>query len=307
MPQKKHNFIFQAENDRRVRQWHFSLERLLVRVGVGAVLLAAIIYFSADWLTGILYKSKLNEMQKNYSELSSVIMNLQDRVSTLDSQIDLIEEKDKAVRTYADLPEIDESVRELGIGGVLVGSNSEIDELLPNLEPSVTTLSMDIDALTRKVKLELSSYEEIYNKVQENSERLKSVPAIRPINGGYLNAGFGYRLDPFDRVNRFHYGQDITVSKGTTVYSPADGIVKVVRYMGGFGKTIKIDHGYGYSTFYAHLSKFNVKVGQKVKRGDIIAYTGNTGRSTGPHLHYEVHYYGKPQNPLDYFFSGYMN
>jgi murein DD-endopeptidase MepM/ murein hydrolase activator NlpD len=307
MIQKKHNFIFQTETDRRVRQWHFSLDRLLIRIGVGSIVIVAAIYFLSDWLTDIIYKSKINEMQRNYSELSSLIINLQDRVSTLGSQIELIEEKDKAVRSYADLPEIDESVRELGIGGVLTNTKYEMDKLLPDLEPSITNLTMDIDALSRKVKLELSSYEEIYNKVQENSIRLKSVPTIRPINGGYLNAGFGYRLDPFDRVNRFHYGQDITVNNGTPVFSPADGVIRVVRYMGGFGKTIKIDHGYGYTTFYAHLSKFNVKVGQKVKRGDIIAYTGNTGRSTGPHLHYEVHYYGQPQNPLDYFFSGFMN
>ncbi len=122
-----------------------------------------------------------------------------------------------------------------------------------------------------------------------------------------MNAGFGYRTDPFDRVSRFHYGQDITVNNGTPIYAPADGTIKVARYMGGFGKSIKIDHGYGYTTFYAHLSKFNIKSNQKIKRGDIVGYTGNTGRSTGPHLHYEVHYYGKPQNPLDYFFSGYMN
>jgi len=166
---------------------------------------------------------------------------------------------------------------------------------------------LDIDALTRKVKLELSSYEDIYDKVQENSVRIKSIPTIRPINGGYLNAGFGYRIDPFDRVNRFHYGQDITVNTGTPIYAPADGVVKIARYMGGFGKSLKIDHGFGYTTFYAHLSKFNIERGKQIKRGDIIGYVGNTGRSTGSHLHYEVHYYGKPQNPLDYFFSGYMN
>ncbi len=307
MLQKKHKFIFQAESDRRVRQWHFSLERLLVRIGVLAVIASAAFYFSADWLTGILYNTKLTEMQHNYSNLSSTVINLQNRVETLNSQISLIEEKDKAVRTYADLPQIDESVRELGIGGVLVNKNTKIDNLLPNFASTITSLELDIDALTRKVKLELSSYEDIYDKVQENSDRLKSIPTIRPVNGGYLNAGFGYRTDPFDRVNRFHYGQDITVNIGAPIHAPADGVVKIARYMGGFGKSVKINHGFGYTTFYAHLSKFNVKSGKRIKRGDIIGYSGNTGRSTGPHLHYEVHYYGKPQNPLDYFFSGYMN
>ena len=307
MPQKKHNYIFQAESDRRVKQWHFSLERLLVRIGVLSIIASAGFYFSADWLTNILYKTKLTEMQHNYSNLSSTVMNLQSRVENLNSQISLIEEKDKAVRTYADLPEIDESIRELGVGGVTITENTKIDNLLPDFTSTITSLEIDIDALTRKVKLELSSYEDIYDKVQENSDRIKSIPTIRPVNGGYLNAGFGYRTDPFDRVNRFHYGQDITVNNGTPIYAPADGTIKIARYMGGFGKSIKIDHGYGYATFYAHLSKFNIKSNQKIKRGDIIGYTGNTGRSTGPHLHYEVHYYGKPQNPLDYFFSGYMN
>ena len=307
MPQKNHKFIFQAESDRRVRQWHFSLERLLVRIGVLAVIASAAFYFSADWLTGILYNTKLTEMQKNYSDLSSTVVNLHNRVETLNLQMSLIEEKDKAVRTYADLPEIDESVRELGIGGVMVNENAKIDNLLPDFTSTITSLELDIDALTRKVKLELSSYEEIYDKVLENSDRIKSIPTIRPVNGGYMNADFGYRIDPFDRVNRFHYGQDITVKTGTPIYAPAHGVVKIARYMGGFGKSLKIDHGFGYTTFYAHLSKFNVERGKRIKRGDIIGYVGNTGRSTGPHLHYEVHYYGKPQNPLDYFFSGYMN
>ncbi|MFC1566157.1 M23 family metallopeptidase [Candidatus Neomarinimicrobiota bacterium] len=307
MPLKNPNFIFQAESDRRVRQWHFSLERLLVRIGVFTVIVIAALYFSADWLTGILYNTKLTEMQKSYSDLSSTVINLHNRVETLSSQMSLIEEKDKAVRTYADLPEIDESVRELGVGGVVVNKNTKIDNLLPDFASTITSLELDIDALTRKVKLELSSYEDIYNKVQENSDRIKSIPTIRPVNGGYLNAGFGYRIDPFDRVNRFHYGQDITANNGTPIYAPADGVVKIARYMGGFGKSLKIDHGFGYTTFYAHLSKFSIKRGNQIKRGDLIGYIGNTGRSTGPHLHYEVHYYGKPQNPLDYFFSGYMN
>jgi murein DD-endopeptidase MepM/ murein hydrolase activator NlpD len=307
MPQKKHNFIFQAESDRRVKQWHFSLERLLVRIGVLTIIASAGFYFSADWLTNVLYKTKLTEMQHNYSNLSSTVINLQSRVENLNSQMSLIEEKDKAVRSYADLPEIDENIRELGVGGITVTKNTKIDNLLPDFTSTITSLEMDIDALTRKVKLELSSYEDIYDKVQENSDRIKTIPTIRPVNGGYLNGGFGYRIDPFDRVNRFHYGQDITVNNGIPIYAPADGTIKVARYMGGFGKSIKIDHGFGYTTFYAHLSKFNTKRNQKIKRGDIIGYSGNTGRSTGPHLHYEVHYYGKPQNPLDYFFSGYMN
>ena len=165
---------------------------------------------------------------------------------------------------------------------------------------------MDVQTLSRKVKLELSSYSDIYSKVTEDVEMMRAIPSIRPIKGGYLNSTFGYRKDPINDKVRFHYGQDITINKGEDVLAPADGKIKEARYRGGYGKVIKIDHGYGYTTLFSHLSDYKVEKGQQVKRGEIIGTSGNTGRSTAPHLHYEVHHYGTPQNPLDYFFSGYL-
>jgi murein DD-endopeptidase MepM/ murein hydrolase activator NlpD len=162
---------------------------------------------------------------------------------------------------------------------------------------------MDVEKLSREVNFEMKSYKSIYDEVQKNIHRIIRIPSIRPVEGGYLNSTFGYRNDPIDNVKRFHHGQDITVKSGSPVFAPADGEIKRAYYVGGFGNHIKIDHGLGYTTLFAHLSKLNVKHGQQVKRGDIIGLSGNTGRSTAPHLHYEIHYNGKPQNPLDYFFS----
>ena len=156
------------------------------------------------------------------------------------------------------------------------------------------------------MKLELSSYNSLADKVVKYSENLKIIPSIRPVKEGYLGSGYGYRDDPFTDKVRFHYGQDFAVNTGTKVYSPADGKVKYANNQGGYGKVIKIDHGNGFRTIYAHLLKIKVKHGSSVKRGDLIAFSGNSGRSAGPHLHYEVHQYGAPQNPLDYFFSGYL-
>ena len=167
-------------------------------------------------------------------------------------------------------------------------------------------LQLDIEKISRNVNLEIESYEAIYDKVKKDINRISKIPSILPVKGGYLNSSFGYRKDPIDNVTRFHQGQDITVKTGTPIHSPADGIVKRAYYAGGFGNHIKLDHGNGYSTLFAHLSKIKVKHGQKVKRGDVIGLTGNTGRPTAPHLHYEVHHNGAPQNPLDYFFSGYL-
>ena len=141
-----------------------------------------------------------------------------------------------------------------------------------------------------------------------NKENLiAAIPAIQPIYNKDLRrvaSGYGMRIDPFLKVRRMHYGLDFSVKKGTPIYATADGEVVIIKSsFGGLGKHIYLDHGNGYRTVYAHLNKFNVKKGQKVKRGELIAYSGNTGRSTSPHLHYEVHKNGEKINPINFFFN----
>lgn len=304
---KYKSYIIQTEKPNTVRQWHFSSKTLWGIMGIAVVLVCAVLFFSAEVLTQILYQEKLQSIKEEYSSISHTLHELQGRLGEMNSDMENIEEKDKAVRTYANLPEIDQDIRQVGIGGIrLDRSPADIYEN-EEFKSKISELEMDIDHLSRKIKLELASYETVYDFVKENSDRMKHVPSLRPITSGYLNSGFGYRRDPLDHTRRFHYGLDITVPTGVKVIAPADGVVKEARYRGGNGKYIKIDHGYGYTTLYLHLSKLLVKKGAKVKRGDVIAKSGNTGRTNGPHLHYEVHYYGTPQNPLDYFFSGVVN
>ena len=220
----------------------------------------------------------------------------------MDDKVIIIEEKDRAVRTYAGMPEIDIDIRKLGTGGHVLQSNILSDNLAPVINEELIALELDIENISRQVNLELDSYRSIYKKVKEDLSRISKIPSIRPVKGGFLNSSFGYRKDPIDNEIRFHQGQDITVKSGTPVYAPADGIVKRAYYAGGFGNHIKLDHGNGYTTLFAHLSKIKVKHGQKVSRGEVIGLTGNTGRSTAPHLHYEIHHYGESKNPLDFFF-----
>ena len=301
---KYKSYIIQTENPKKVRQWHFSARTLWGVIGVTIIFVTALLFFSAEVLTQILYQEKIKNIKDEYSHLTYTLQELQNRIGEMDSEIQVIEDKDVAVRTYANLRKIDQDIRQLGIGGMHLDRTPESFTHNKEIKSILSDIEMDIDHLSRKIKLELASYETIYDYVTENSERMKHVPSIRPISGGYLNSGFGYRRDPLDHTRRFHYGQDITVPTGVTIIAPADGVVKEARYRGGNGKYIKIDHGYGYTTLYLHLSKTLVKKGTSVKRGDVIGKTGNTGRTNGPHLHYEVHYYGTPQNPLDYFFSG---
>ena len=296
------NFILQKESDNRVAQLRISSRQLILLVSISVCTLLSILYLSAEVLSDMFYEKRLNEFKKNYNIMSNNLKFLQKKLEDLDDKVLIIEEKDKAVRNYAGMPEIDLDIRKLGTGGYGIKSNILSDNIAPMINEELIALQLDIEKISRNVNLEIESYEAIYDKVKKDINRISKIPSIRPVKGGYLNSSFGYRKDPIDNVTRFHQGQDITVKTGTPIYSPADGIVKRAYYAGGFGNHIKLDHGNGYTTLFAHLSKIKVKHGQKVSRGEVIGLTGNTGRSTAPHLHYEIHHYGESKNPLDYFF-----
>ena len=296
-------YILHSESDNLVNQWHFSNAKILALVSVSLIILGSFLLIGADYVSKVLYDKRLKEFKANYSSVISNIDKIQSRLKELDQQILDIEEKDKAVRTYAGMPEVDNDIRKLGIGGVTLKKPIVLDNLAPAVSKEISQLHLDIEKLSRQVNFELVSYEKIYDRVKGDIDRIRHIPSIRPVSGGFLNSSFGYRQDPIDDIRRFHQGQDITVPTGTPIFAPADGLVKRAYYIGGFGNHIKLKHSSGYSTTYAHLSKIFVRHGQKIKRGDIIGETGNTGRSTAPHLHYEVHYRGTPKNPLDYFFT----
>ncbi len=296
------NFILQKESDDKIAQFRMNSRQFIFFVSIFTCIFLSIIYLSAGILSDVLYEKRLNEFKNNYSIMSDNLKLLQKKLENLDDKVLIIEEKDKAVRNYAGMPEIDLDIRKLGTGGYGIKSNILSDNIAPMINEELIALQLDIEKISRNVNLEIESYESIYDKVKKDINRISKIPSIRPVKGGYLNSSFGYRKDPIDNVMRFHQGQDITVKSGTPIYSPADGIVKRAYYAGGFGNHIKLDHGNGYTTLFAHLSKIKVKHGQQVSRGEVIGLTGNTGRSTAPHLHYEIHHYGESKNPLDYFF-----
>jgi murein DD-endopeptidase MepM/ murein hydrolase activator NlpD len=181
-----------------------------------------------------------------------------------------------------------------------------LEKDLKRKEVIVSTISK-LENLKKKMYIQTKSYDEIISLAKNKTEMLASIPAIQPVHNKELTrlaSGFGMRIHPIYKVKMMHTGVDFAAPKGTPVYATGDGVVSLVTtHLGGYGKEIEIDHGYGYVTKYAHLDKFNVKVGQKVKRGELIGYIGNTGSSTAPHLHYEVIYNGKKVNPVHYFFN----
>lgn len=167
--------------------------------------------------------------------------------------------------------------------------------------------SENIDILERKINAQSISFKDLLRIAKNKEKMLSSIPAIQPVRNKELKqmaSGYGYRIDPIYKTRKMHTGMDFTANVGADVYVTADGVVEIVEVEGwGYGKSIVVNHGYGYKTRYAHLNGFNVRKGQKVKRGELIGFVGNTGKSTGPHLHYEVEKGGKKVNPIQYYHS----
>lgn len=162
-----------------------------------------------------------------------------------------------------------------------------------------------IDYLKRQLYIQSKSYDEIITLCKQNDERLQCIPAIQPVSNKdlkYTASGYGRRIDPIYKTVKFHHGMDFSANTGTPVYATGNGTVTSSGWESGYGITIEIEHGFGYQTRYAHLSKTQVRRGQKVKRGEIIGLVGSTGKSTGPHLHYEVVNKGRKVNPVNYYF-----
>lgn len=215
----------------------------------------------------------------------------------------LQETDDNLYRTIFEAEPISVSLRQGGIGGV-----NRYEELEGyDYSDVVVETATRLDRIMKRLYVQSTSFDDLINLATEKEVMLAAVPAIQPISNKDLKrtaSGWGYRIHPIYKIRKFHYGMDFTAPTGTEIYSTGDGtIISVLSSKRGFGNHIIVDHGYGYTTLYAHLSRFNVKRGQNVKRGDVIGYVGSSGLSTAPHLHYEVKLNGKNVDPANYYFN----
>lgn len=232
-------------------------------------------------------------MSKDLDKIENVLTELQNR-------------DDNIYRVIFETDPIPSSVRKAGFGGA--NKYSQL-ESMDNAELVIET-AKKLDVISKEAYIQSKSYDEILELALNKEKMLASLPAIMPIQNKDLkrtSSGWGYRIHPIAKVRKMHYGQDFSAPVGTPIFATGDGTVTEIkgskRSKVGMGLYVKIDHGYGYETVYGHLSAFNVKRRQKVNRGDIIGYVGNTGGSTAPHLHYEVHKNGKRVNPAYYLFK----
>ena len=215
-----------------------------------------------------------------------------------------VEERDNAIyRLYFEANPIPEEQRKAGFGGI----NRYKDlEGFDNSKLIIET-NRRMDILQKQIVVQSRSLDEIAVLAENKEKFLACIPAIQPVSTEDLTrmaSGYGYRTDPFTKVRKFHFGMDFTAPRGTPVYASGDGVVvRADNASTGYGNHIRIDHGYGYVSLYGHLYKYNVRVNQKVKRGDLIGFVGSTGRSEAPHLHYEVFKDEERINPINFYYG----
>ncbi|MBT0606682.1 M23 family metallopeptidase [Aequorivita echinoideorum] len=242
-------------------------------------------------------KRELENMQLQFELLNK-------KVEQAQAVLAEVEDRDNNLyRVYFEANPIPDEQRKAGFGGInrykdLEGfDNSKL----------IINATRNIDILTKQIVVQSKSLDEIAKLAEEKEKLLMAIPAIQPVKNEDLTriaSGYGYRTDPFTKARKFHYGMDFTAPRGTPVYATGDGTIdRADNTATGYGNHIVIKHGFGYESLYAHLYKYNVRVGQKVQRGDIIGFVGSTGRSEAPHCHYEVFKDGERINPINFYYG----
>ncbi len=304
MSKVKYYYDSETLSYRRVerRKRYYFFKTLLFMVSSAAVGIAC--YFFADqFYDSPQYKRAVN--QNAY--LENQLENAQKEIDQLADVIADVEQRDNTIyRIYFDANPISDEQRNAGFGGV--NRYREFEGY--DSSKKVITLRQSLDKLKKRVAIQSKSLDEIAKLAETKEDLLASIPAIQPVRNQDLTrmaSGYGYRTDPFNKTRKFHYGMDFTAPRGTPIFATGDGIVtRADANSSGYGNHIRIDHGFGYVSLYAHLRRrkpYNVRKGQRVKRGDIIGYVGSTGRSQAPHLHYEVFKDGERINPINFYYG----
>ena len=279
------------------------------------ILLDTTLFLLASGLLGVLFffviqlvidSPKEKSLKRELDEVLLTYEQLDERLNKLMLVLGNMEKRDDEI--YRVIFESEPPPAEIRLSGLAGGSLRY--ESIRNLSNGVLLekTSRKVDELTKRIAIQSESLDELASLANNKEALLDALPAIRPVKdqpGTRFSSGFGYRIHPIYKVRKKHPGVDFSAKKGPPIYASADGIVISNDIFGGrgFGKHVTISHGFGYHTLYAHMDKAIKKRGQRVKRGDLIGYIGNTGRSTAPHLHYEVIKNGRRVNPINYFFN----
>lgn len=266
-------------------------------VGLGVFLLLGLGLVTTGYLGKFVDISMLKKMEIENRILRAKLAEFDDKASDLQASIDRFVEFDTKLRVMSGLEPIDPDIRKVGIGGY--ERSPLLGGITHQTASQIQTTEQGIDKLLREAKLQGESFDAVMASLQEQRKKWDRTPSIQP-SPGWIISPFGFRRDPLVGELRMHEGIDIAGPEGTIIVASADGKATFVGYRGNYGLCLEIEHGYGISTRYAHCSMVKVDVGQNVTRGQVVALVGQTGRATGPHLHYEVVVNGQPVDPQDY-------
>ena len=291
---KKFNIVLMPQNVNRILNLHIPYFVLYIGIVFLSLFIAAFIFLARSYYSKVVDQIALSNLKEENRMLEEKLGAFDREIERLRGAMEYLVDTDTKLRIFADLTGVSEDVRKLGIGGTL-----PTEKMDSKLEEKVESISMRVDELLRQTEFQKESFSEIYSTLKSKKHLRDHTPSIRPCSGFFVS-GFGYRRDPFTGQRKLHEGIDLAGRVGTPIYVTADGVVKYTGYKKGYGLTIIVDHRYGYSTKYGHLSRIKVRPGQRVMRGQIIGALGKSGRSTGPHLHYEVRVSNKATNPLNY-------
>jgi len=263
-------------------------------------------FFFAYQLRDRIDSPKEIALKAQNAKYKNELAQIKGQLGAIDARFADLSERDKDIyRSIYEADPISDEIREAGIGGT--DKYAYLDNSTLSDAQLIKSIREKMDALDRQFEVQKKSYKELAALANDKESYLASIPAIQPVSNKELKriaSGFGYRIDPFYRTPKLHAGVDFTAPRGSAIYATADGVIqRLERRAWGYGLHIIINHGNGYTTLYGHMSKTMVKIGQKVKRGQRIGSVGSTGKSTAPHLHYEVKKDGVHQNPAFYFFN----
>ncbi len=301
MPNVKYHFnTASLKYERVVISWKKRFIRLLGWLATAVVFGVIIMLIAYNFFDS----PKEKRLKRQLEETTYQLELLKQRSEQVADVLKDIQERDNTIyRVIFEAEPIPASVREAGYGGV-DRYNKLGDYFNGDLIVDVTK---KIDQLSKQLYVQSKSYDEVWELVKNKATMLSAIPAIQPVSNKDMTrvaSGYGMRIHPIYKTEKMHTGMDFTAPVGTEIFSTGNGVVNKVESDGrGYGNNVTINHGYGYETLYGHMSKYIVRVGQKVKRGDLIGYVGNSGTSTGPHLHYEVRKNGNPINPVNFYYN----
>jgi murein DD-endopeptidase MepM/ murein hydrolase activator NlpD len=304
---KSYTFLYMPEDHGQSRQFRVSWGGVLLPACALLLLTVIGVFYGIGITTGNNWLPGGTRLQKENQVLKGTIGRLETQVLVLRDEIDGVREVQDMMAAAINLPAIDAETFAAGVGGRghLGFGPQEVPGLDLNPGSGSLTVGEDLELMLRQAKIQRQGYMAMLDTLDARGQVRQKIPSIRPTDIGWLSSRFGFRTDPFTDKQTFHRGLDFSVPVGTEVRVTGDGVVAEVQQQRGFGRVIKVDHGKDVVTVYAHLDQPLVKKGDQVSRGDIIGKSGNTGRSSAPHLHYEIRIGGRPVNPLSYILDSY--